>query len=99
MILCNVLLIGHGSDGENVHVEYDNTGHFTYSPKTTMYACGPDGELKTARRALDEQEDYVIVSYRSKSDGNVCLIGTEDGLLPSSVDDYIRAEQLVPSPL
>lgn len=98
MTLCNVLLFGHGRDGENVHVDYDNTGHFTYSPKTTMHACGPGGELKTVMRAVDEQVDYVIVCYRSKSDGKVYLIGTEDGLLPFRVEDRIRAERLVSSP-
>jgi len=88
----HALLFGHGRDEESVHVDCDNTGHFTYSLRTTMHACGPDGALKTAKRALDEQEDYVIVSYRSKSDDNVYLIGTEGGLLPTRVDDRIRAE-------
>ena len=96
MLFCNMLLFGHGRDGENVHVEYDNSGLLSFIQKTKMHVVGPEKGLETVEHSLDASNDFVVVAHNYA--GNVYLIGTEIGELPHGIDDRIRIENLEPSP-
>ncbi|WP_234082970.1 hypothetical protein [Enterobacter quasiroggenkampii] len=96
MPLCNILLIGHGRDGESVHVEYDNSGILSFIQKTKMHAIGPDGEQRMAEHSLDDCNVFLVVTHHYA--GNAYLIGTEGGELPRNINDRLRVENLEPSP-
>ncbi|HDS4354355.1 hypothetical protein [Enterobacter roggenkampii] len=98
MPLCNILLFGHGRDGEVVSEDYDGSGVLFILTKTRMYATDLNGNFKVEMHALDEKVEYHIVSYTSELDGKTYLIGTEDGVLPVYLDARIRATRLEAKP-
>lgn len=98
MPLCNILLFGHGRDGEVLFEDYDDSGVLFIVTKTRMHATDLNGNVKVEIQALDEKVEYHIVSYTSEFDGKNYLIGTEDGVLPAYLDARIRATRLEAKP-
>lgn len=92
MVVCEFLMFGHGRDGEIRSCEYDNSGKLEFTSRATqLLASGSDGFRDHSYQAVEKKDTYIVTAHQSKNDGQTYLIATEDGILPSRIDDRIRA--------
>lgn len=81
----DVVLFGHGFDGELISTDVKDGGVLTLDKRTILQLSG-SSSTSHSRLNSSRTVKFAVTSHKSSIDGKVYLIGLEDGVSPSQID-------------